>query len=259
MNKTRKLCGAAAMLAGALVGLTWALMPLAAAGETPPELQGVGLPCPSCPGGGCPFRAQTRPAVTGTEVSASTAIERPVLVYGRQRWRPLQNLIQRIQHRRHVTPPQPQPSPSPLPPIPPIPPLPPPAAGLTAVVFEDSEAREAWQGVVDKYAEDTLRDKDGTSHYRRYDVSVLNEDNTPASVEDRWQIVKDGVLPQIVIEDSGKLLFAGPEPRTIAEFQALLRQYAPAAAGTVARPQPCVTIRVRLPLLRMIIRKARDR
>ena len=130
---------------------------------------------------------------------------------------------------------------------------------MTAVVFEDSEAREAWQGVVDKYAEDALRDKDGTSHYRRYDVSVLNEDSTPASVEDRWQIVKDGVLPQLVIEDSGKLLFAGPEPQTIAEFQALLRQYPPAVAGTVERPQPCVTVRVRLPLLRMIIGKARNR
>ena len=89
-----------------------------------------------------------------------------------------------------MTPPKPQPSPSPLAADPADPPAPPPAAGLTAIVFEDWEAREPWQAVVDKAAEDSLRDKDGTSHYRRYDLSVLNEDDTPANIEGRWQIVK---------------------------------------------------------------------
>ena len=257
MSRTTKLCGAAATLAGTLVGLMWAFTPAAAAAESPPAEPRVNVPCPSCPGGYCPLWAQPGPAIAETAVRASAAIERAVPAYGRQRGRPLRNLIQRIRARRHVTPtpeptPQPEPSPSPLPP-------PQPASGLTVVVFEDVGKRQPWQGVVDKYAEDALRDKDGTSHYRRYDVSVLDKNTTPAGLENRWQIVKSKPLPQIVIENSGKLLYAGTEPQTVADFQALLRQYPSAAAGAAGRAAPCSAVRVRfrLPLLRTI-RKARN-
>jgi hypothetical protein len=98
---------------------------------------------------------------------------------------------------------------------------------LTAIVFEDVGKRQPWQAVVDKFAEDSLRDKDGTSHYRRYDLSVLDKPDTPTSIQGYWQLVKGKPLPQIVIEESGKQLFAGAEPQTVADLQTLLRQCQP--------------------------------
>jgi hypothetical protein len=183
----------------------------------------------------------------------------------------LRNVIQRIRERRHPAP-QPQPSPAPPPPIPPVLPPPQPVPGLTAIVFEDVGKRQPWQAVVDKFAEDSLRDKDGTSHYRRYDLSVLDKPDTPTSIQGYWQLVKDKPLPQMVIEYSGKRLFAGAEPQTVADFQTLLRQCQPAksmqdrsvpqasrlppAAGTAAPPCARVCVRARLPLFHLF-RKAR--
>ena len=84
--------------------------------------------------------------------------------------------------------------------------------------------RQPWQAVVDKAAEDSLRDKDGTSHYRRYDLSVLDKPDTPPNIEGYWKTVKGRPLPQLVIEQSGKLLWSGAEPQTVADFQTLLEQ-----------------------------------
>jgi hypothetical protein len=128
---------------------------------------------------------------------------------------------------------------------------------LTAIVFEDVGKRQPWQAVVDKFAEDSLRDKDGTSHYRRYDLSVLDKPDTPTSIQGYWQLVKDKPLPQMVIEYSGKRLFAGAEPQKSMQDRSVPQaSRLPPAAGTAAPPCARVCVRARLPLFHLF-RKAR--
>jgi hypothetical protein len=117
-------------------------------------------------------------------------------------------------------------------------PTPLPTAGLTAVVFEDVSARQPWQAAVDKAADDSLREKDGTSHYRRYDLSVLDKDTTPPTIEGYWKAVKGKPLPQLIIESSGKVLYSGSEPQTPDAFFALWKQYSTNAAPAMPRPMP---------------------
>ena len=135
--------------------------------------------------------------------------------------------------------------------------MPPPTAGLTAIVFEDVSARQPWQTVVDKAAEDSLREKTGASHYRRYDLSVLDKGTTPPAIEGYWKTVKGKPLPQLVIENSGKVLYAGAEPQTPDAFFALWKQYSTAAAPPHPQTQATFRVRVHLPLFRIIM-KARS-
>ena len=129
-------------------------------------------------------------------------------------------------------------------------------------MFEDVTARQPWQAVVDKAAEDSLREEDGTSHYRRYDWSLMDKDTTPPAIEGYWKAVQKKPLPQLVIENSGKVLFAGPEPQTPEAFFALWKQYGTSAFAATAvlsrnpQTQAVFRLRVRVPLFR-IIRKAR--
>ena len=136
-------------------------------------------------------------------------------------------------------------------------PPPMPTTGLTAIVFEDVSARQPWQAVVDKAAEDSLRETDGTSHYRLYDLSVLDKNTTPPAIEGYWKAVKGKPLPQLVIESSGKVLYSGAEPQTPDAFFALWKEYSTAAAPIHPQTQATLRVRIRLPLLR-IIKKARN-
>ena len=102
-----------------------------------------------------------------------------------------------------------------------------PRQGLRRSCSRMSPRASHGRTVVDKAAEDALREKTGASHYRRYDLSVLDKGTTPPAIEGYWKTVKGKPLPQIVIESSGKVLYAGAEPQTPDTFFALWKHLQP--------------------------------
>jgi hypothetical protein len=133
---------------------------------------------------------------------------------------------------------KPTPDPKPKPP-----PKPPEETGVAqwALVFEDPNAREPWQEVVDLWAMNTLRGPDGASQYRRYDVAVLGcsgpncpllkENNlTPDQAAGYKKIIAGKPLPCIVLIGSrgaaaDQTLYVGPEPKDVVGFKALWGKY----------------------------------
>lgn len=122
--------------------------------------------------------------------------------------------------------PGPQPKPEPKPEPKPDPdPAPVPLAAVWAVVFEEPSARQPWQQAVDDWLEDTLRTEKG-SQYRRYRMADLA--GRMSSYKTHVGSTPPPVLVVIGMTDTGKpgaVLWAGPEPKTVAEMKALMAKW----------------------------------